>query len=155
MSGGAGGTALNRVGFWQAWLAVASIVVAVFGLALVVVPALGGWLFGWLLFGSADALIGLGLRADAYLRLVHGVLGAVMFGWAAALLMVVLGPFGRRSRLAWSTVAVSLAAWFVLDTALSLLSGFWPNALLNAALAVLFAVPLAATFRAFHQRRTT
>ena len=146
---------MNRVGFWRGWLSVASIVVAGFGLALVVVPSLGGWLFGWLLFGSPDALAGLGARADAYIRLVHGVLGAVMFGWAIALLMVVLGPFGRKSRLAWSTIAVSLAVWFVLDTSLSLISGFWPNAALNLALAVLFAVPLAATFGAFHQRRPT
>jgi hypothetical protein len=43
--------------------------------------------------------------------------------------------------------------WFVLDTALSLVSGFWPNAVLNVVLAVLFAVPLAATYRVFHLRR--
>jgi hypothetical protein len=82
------------------------------------------------------------------------VLGAVMVGWATALLMVVLGPFARRSRLAWSTVAVSLAGWFLVDTSLSLASGHWPNAVLNVVLAVLFAVPLAATFGAFHRQST-
>jgi hypothetical protein len=146
---------LNRERFWQLWLVVASTIVAVFGLALAVVPTFGGWLFGWLLFSSPDALTGLGARADAYVRLVHGVLGAVMSGWAVALLMVVLGPFGRKSRLAWSTVAVSLAVWFLIDTALSLLSGFWPNAVLNVALTILFAIPLAATYGAFHQQRPT
>jgi hypothetical protein len=143
---------LNRVSFWQRWLVVAAIVVAAFGLALAVVPALGGWLFGWLLYGSAGALEGLGQAADGYIRLVHGVLGAVMFGWAIALLMVVLGPFGKGSPWAWSTIALSLGAWFVPDTIVSLASGHWPNAVLNTALVLMFGVPLAATFRAFHQQ---
>ena len=145
----------NGVGFWQRWLAVAATIVAAFGLALAVAPALGGWLFGWLLFGSAGALEGLGQTADGYIRLVHAVLGAVMFGWAIALLMVVLGPFGRGSRWAWSTIALSLGAWFVPDTIVSLASGHWPNAVLNAALFLLFGVPLAATFRAFHRPSPT
>jgi hypothetical protein len=142
----------QRIRFWQRWLAVATIVVAIFGLALVLVPSLGGWLFGLLLFGSTTALDGLGARADAYLRLVHGVLGAVMFGWAVALLMVVVGPFSHLSRFAWSTIAASLALWFLADTTLSLALGFWPNAVLNALLVFLFAVPLGATFDAFHRR---
>jgi hypothetical protein len=145
----------DRIRLWQLWIAAASIAVGFFGLALAVIPALGTWLFGWLLFGSPSALTALGSTADAYLRLAHGVLGAVMFGWAIALLMLALGPFGRRSRLAWSAIAVSVAAWFVVDTALSLLTGFWPNAVLNSALAILFAVPLAATYRAFHPQEPT
>lgn len=146
---------MDRIRFWQLWLAAAAMVVAVFGLALAVVPALGGWLFGWLLFGSPDALASLGDRADAYIRLVHGVLGAVMLGWAIALLVIALGPFGKGSRSAWLAIAASLAVWCVVDTALSLASGFWPNAVLNAALAFLFAVPLAATYGVFYRKRPT
>lgn len=147
-------TVKGSIRFWQRWLVVAVLVVAAFGLALTLVPSLAGWLFGFLLYGSTSALEGLGPRADAYLRLVHGVLGAVMFGWAAALLVVVLGPFGKGSRSAWLAVASSLALWFVADTTLSLVLGFWPNAALNAGLLVLFAVPLAASFRAFYTPRT-
>jgi hypothetical protein len=143
------------VRFWQLWLAAVSVIVGLSGLALAAIPALGSRLFGWLLFGSPSALTGLGSTADAYIRLAHGVLGAVMFGWAIALLMLVLGPFGRRSRFAWSAIAVSVAAWFVVDTALSLISGFWPNAALNAVFAILFAIPLAATYGAFHQQQPT
>lgn len=39
---------------------------------------------------------------------------------------------------------VSLVAWFIPDTAYSLLSGFWQNAVLNAGFVLLFAIPLAA-----------
>jgi hypothetical protein len=57
------------------------------------------------------------------------------------------------SRLGWRIVAFSAAAWFVPGTTFSLWSGFWQNAVLNAAFAVLFLVPLAATYRACHESR--
>ena len=141
--------------FWQRWLVVASAVVAVFGLLLVVLPSFARWLFGMLLFGSAQGIAELGAAAQPYLVLVHGVLGAVMFGWSIALLLVIVGPFARREWEAWRAIAASLACWFALDTALSLFTGFWPNALLNVALAVLFALPLAATYDVFRRQRAT
>jgi hypothetical protein len=143
------------VRFWQRWLVVATSAVAVFGLALAVVPAFARVVFGLLIFGSASGIDALGAAAAPYIGLLHGVLGAVMFGWAIALLLIVLGPFARGDRGGWVILAVSLAAWFVPDTALSLWTGFWPNAVLNSAIAVLFAIPLAATYSAFSQRPLT
>lgn len=131
--------------FWWRWLVAATVAVAAFGLVLVVAPAPTRRLFGLLLFSSGDRLDQLGAPAVAYVSLTHAVLGAVMFGWSVALLAVIAGPFRRGSRAAWRTVAISLAAWFVPDTAFSLWSGFWPNAVLNLGLAVVFAIPLAAT----------
>jgi hypothetical protein len=64
---------------------------------------------------------------------------------------VVRGPFARGAREAWTTIAVSVGAWFVPDTAFSLWSGFWQNALLNLAVASSFAAPLLATWRQFHR----
>jgi hypothetical protein len=140
--------------FWRLWLVVATSVVALFGFALVLSASFARWLFGWILFGSATGIDGLGAEAQPYLALVHGVLGAVMTGWALALLLVVLGPFARGEWEAWRTIAASLVAWFVLDTALSLVTGFWPNVVLNLALALLFAVPLAATYKTFQRPHT-
>jgi hypothetical protein len=40
------------------------------------------------------------------------------------------------------------------DTAFSLGTGFWQNAVLNAVFVVLFAVPLAATYKAFGKEGT-
>jgi hypothetical protein len=135
------------VRFWQRWLVVVTIGVAAFGLSLVLFPSFARWLFGLLLFGSPRGVYELGPAAGPYITLVHGVLGAVMFGWAITMLFVVVGPFANGSRDAWLTLTVSLSAWFVTDTAFSLWVGFWPNAGLNLALAVLFAIPLVATFR--------
>lgn len=50
----------------------------------------------------------------------------------------------------WRIIALSVAAWFVPDTAYSLWSGFWQNAVLNLAFLILFAVPLGATYNTQH-----
>ena len=140
--------------FWWRWLIVATIGVMLVGISMVVAPAITRQLFGLLLFSSSESLSTFGAPAVAYITLVHGVLGAVMFGWGVALLFVLLGPFRRGSREGWLTLAVSVLAWFVPDTAFSLWSGFWQNAALNVVFAVLFAVPLGATYHAFKEKRT-
>jgi hypothetical protein len=143
----------ERARFWQRWLIAVTLGVALFGLTLVIAPALGRQVFGLLIYRSPSGIAELGGSATPYISLVHGVLGAVMFGWAAALLLVVLGPFRRGAREGWTIIAVSVAAWFVPDTIFSLWTGFWPNAVLNLVFAALFAIPLAATRRSFLGRR--
>jgi hypothetical protein len=133
--------------FWRRWLVVVTVGVALFGLALVVAPAFARQVFGLLIFASPTGIEALGVSAGPYIGLVHGVLGATMFGWAVALLLIVLGPFARGDREGWRMLAASVTAWFVVDTAFSLWTGFWPNAVLNAGFAILFAIPLAMTYR--------
>jgi hypothetical protein len=132
---------------WVGWLAAVSAGVMLFGLALVVAPAAARQGFSWLLYADAQRISSFGEDAVRYIELANAVLGAVMFGWGVALLLVVRGPFARGSRLGWQIIGASLAAWFVPDTAFSLWSGFWPNAALNLVFAVLFLVPLVATHR--------
>jgi hypothetical protein len=137
--------------FWWRWLIAVTIGVMVFGLSMVLAPGLIRQVFSLLVYSSPNHIATFGAGAVAYVSLVHAILGAVMFGWGTALLYVVLGPFRRGSREGWQIIAVSVAAWFIPDTAFSLWSGFWQNALLNLAFAVLLAVPLAATYRVFHE----
>ena len=115
-----------------------------------VAPELTRHLFSFLIFSSSARLDALGEPAVAYITLLHGVLGAVIFGWGVALLFVLVGPFRRGSKEGRRIFVISLLAWFVPDTVYSLWSGFWQNAALNAVLAVLFAMPLAATYPAFN-----
>ena len=112
-------------------------------------------LFSLLVFASPETIDGFGTAPARYVALAHGVLGAVMVGWGAALLMLLFGPFRRGSREAWAMIVVSLALWFVLDTMVSFFAGFWQNAVLNVVLAVLFTVPLSATYRACDRRPET
>jgi hypothetical protein len=143
----------GRDRFWQRWLLVVTIVVAAFGLALVIAPPVGRGFFSLLIYGSPSRIDEMGTTASAYITLAHGVLGAVMFGWAVALLLIVMGPFARGFWEGWLILAVSVTAWFIPDTVISLSLGFWPNAVQNAVFATLFAIPLAATYRSFRQRK--
>jgi hypothetical protein len=133
--------------FWCRWLLAVTIGVMLLGLALVLAPGLARQGFSLLIYGDAERLSTFGAEATAYISLAHGVLGAVMFGWGVALLFVVRRLFASGASEGWEIVAVSVAAWFVPDTAFSLWSGFWQNAALNLVCVVLFAVPLAATYR--------
>ena len=137
--------------FWWKWLIAATVLVLAFGLAMVVIPEPISRLFA-LILSSSQIVNSLGESARAYHLLFQGVLGATMFGWGMALLLVVTGPFRRGSREGWTIIAVSMAAWFIPDTSFSLWTGFWMNAVLNAVFLVLFAIPLAATYRSFFQK---
>jgi len=132
--------------FWWRWLVVVTLGVMVFGLSMVVAPDLIRGFFGLLVFSSSAGLDAFGGPANEYIMMVHAVLGAVMFGWGVALLFVLFGPFRSGSFHGWLTLCVSLTAWFIPDTIYSVWSGFWQNAVLNTAMLVLFAIPLAATY---------
>jgi len=135
---------------WWGWLLLATLGVALFGLALIILPEAMQRFFGWVLFSGQHAPIELSARANEYVIFIYGVLGAVMVGWCVTLLALLLGPFRRGERAGWDTLALSITTWYVIDSGWSLWSGFWENAALNTLFLLLFAIPLAATYRAFH-----
>jgi phosphate/sulfate permease len=138
----------RKFSFWRRWLIVATLCFMAFSLGLVLAPNTTRQVFSLLIYATPESINAFGSAAVAYISLVHAVLGAVMFGWGVALLFIVLGPFKRMSLDAWQTFAVSLTAWFIPDTAYSLWSGFWQNAVFNAVFITLFAIPLVATYGA-------
>ena len=133
---------------WVAWLSLASAGVMLFGLVLVAAPAMARRGFSLLVYADPAHISSFGAEAADYIGLAHSVLGGVLFGWALALLLVVRRLFARGSMLGWQIIGFSVFAWFVPDTAYSLSSGFWQNAVLNLVFAFLFAVPLLASYRA-------
>lgn len=133
--------------FWVGWLLIVCIGVVIVGLALVFAPGLAINGFSLLVYGDMSQLGLFGQRAVHYISLAHAVLGGVMVGWGTSLVLVVRGPFAAGAGIGWRIVAASVLAWFVPDTAYSLWSGFWQNAALNLFVLVLFAIPLAATYR--------
>lgn len=143
----------SRTVFWWRWLVAAAAIVLVFGLAFVLLAGPIQPLFESLYFAPRASSA---LDADAadYVAFMGAVLGAVMVGWAVLLLFVLHGPFRRMETAAWDMIAVSLGAWFVLDTGFSLWSGFWQNAILNTAMLAMFVIPMAATYGRFHRQRT-
>jgi len=132
---------------WVTWLSVVSAGVMLFGLVLVVAPAVAQRGFSLLIYAEPVHISSFGAEAVKYIGLSHAVLGSAMFGWGLSLLIIVRRLFARASRLGWQLISFSVAAWFVADTTYSLASGFWPNAVLNLVFVVLFAIPLLASYR--------
>jgi len=139
----------HKLRFWWRWLVAATGAVIVFGLSLVVFPDSMQRVLNLLYFSSPGGRPVFDQAAVAYITFICAVLGAVMIGWGTILLFALFGPFRRRHREGWRMLAVSLLAWFIPDTAFSLWSGFWQNAVLNCVMAGLFAIPLAATYKVF------
>lgn len=66
--------------FWIRWLLAVSAGVSVFGLLLVLAPALARQGFSWLVFASPDRIDTFGAEQVRYIALVHAVIGGVMVG---------------------------------------------------------------------------
>ena len=128
--------------FWVYWLQVAAAGVIAFGLVLVVAPALARQGFSLLVYASPQRIDAFGHEPVRYISLTHAVIGGVMAGWGAMLFYAARTLLAAGSAHGWNLIALSVAVWFVPDTAFSVLSGFWQNALLNLVFVLLFALPL-------------
>ena len=113
-----------------------------FGGVLLLAPGLARQGFSLLIFSDPGVIDLWPEPARRYVTLLHGVLGAVMVGWAVALLLALRSEPGTAPR-GWWLVAVSVACWYVPDTVFSLAVGAWQNAVLNSVFAAAFAAGLA------------
>ena len=136
--------------FWIRWLYVVVLGVMLFGASMFIAPTAIRQFLSALIYSSPDQ-IEAAYSADAndYIMLVHGVLGTTLFGWGVAMFLILRGPFSQGRSGGWSLIAWPILLWYLSDTAYSLYTGFWQNAVLNTVLAVLFAVPLVATRKCF------
>ncbi len=153
-------TARSVLGFF-------SIAFGVMGLVFVLSPSLTLSFFDWMVYGGYEASP---VQADLmdgetrrYAGFIYQVLGAVLFGWAVLLTLVIRGPqldtgdtgdtgdTKKASHLmdawTWRVFAASFAAWFVVDTTMSLATGFWQNAVFNTLFGIAVAVPLVLGWR--------
>jgi hypothetical protein len=135
--------------FWWTWLVGVNALVMLFGLSMVLVPDLIQQFFSLALYGTPLKLATFGEPAVSYLTLLHGVLGAAMFGWGVALTSILFDSFRQVKLAGWWGLALSILAWFIPDSLFSLWTGFWQNAILNLGFVLLYTFPLAATYRDF------
>ena len=71
------------------------------------------------------------------LRFAVGLMGAVSLGWGATLMAVAATTPAIAPEVVdalWRRVTWAVVAWFVVDSAISVATGFWPNAVSNAVL---------------------
>src|SRR5512139_4202848 len=98
---------------------------ALYGATMLLLPGLTRALFGWILYGDAARLDSFGPQAQAYVTLLHGILGAVMVGWAVSLWGLLGGPGWSAVGPGWRGVGLSVGVWYVLDSVFSAAVGAW------------------------------
>ena len=82
---------------------------------------------------------------DAHHRIAVGLMDAVTMGWG----LTYFGAFKALHALdpataapIWRYLILASSVWFVLDSANSITTGFWMNAVSNTVLIILFLIPL-------------
>ena len=107
-------------------------------------------IFGLVLMGGAFEATSAGVSAlfaildgpgpmtwDPVLRFSLALMGAVTLGWGATVLAVVRGTgdmAGAQALALWRGITIALLLWYVVDSALSVATGFWRNVLPNTVL---------------------
>jgi hypothetical protein len=140
--------ATDLPGFWLKWLTLATVVTVLFGLSMTTAPELTKQIFGLMVFQNAAHFQTVDAQAVKYMELTHAVMGSVMVGWGALMFMLVRrlsGPIAEsEAGQTLKMLGLSLLLWYLPDTAFSIHSGFWQNAVLNTGFMVLFTPPLLA-----------
>lgn len=130
------------IGFWRTWLWAWCGAVGLFGVVLIggafeATAAPTRMLFG--LLNPAEPFV---LSAQA--RFSLAVLGAVTLGWAVAFYAAIsaahqLGGAGAR---VWRLITLSVVTWFVIDSALSVATGYGLNVAPNVVFLLGFLLPV-------------
>ncbi len=133
--------------FWRVWL---------------IIWCGGVFIFGAVLAGGAfeatsapvrllyEGLQGAGpLILDPAMRFSLAVMGGVSIGWAMTMLLVMLAAMelGDRARPIWLALTLGLATWFVIDSALSVATGFALNVVPNIVLMSTYLIAVIASGR--------
>lgn len=131
--------------FWRNWLLVWSAGVAIFGLVLAggAFEATSGPVN--LIYQSLQG--GGVLAFDRAMRFTLAVMGCVSIGWAVTMFMIIRAAFllGDHARSIWVGLTVGVAIWFVIDSALSVATGFGLNVVSNTILIVTYLIAIVAS----------
>ncbi|MCA9885624.1 MAG: hypothetical protein KC708_21750 [Anaerolineae bacterium] len=130
---------------WIRWMNIVCGLFILYGLALVLLPSQvqdvqGAIYYNWPL--GEDAYSQLTSIEYNYHIFLYGVIGGVLIGWSVLIIAVVNGPLQNGYRWAWQALVISLVAWFVTDTLISLATGMTINGLFNLVSTAAFAIPL-------------
>lgn len=141
---------MNKFMFWQRWLLIVGVVVAIFGFFMAVFN--GTSIFNVfndqinpVFWGKVEP----STASVIFQRWVYGVLGATVSGWGIFIIYMANYPFRKREKPARNFLIIGLVIWFVLDTTISVYYRVYFNAIFNSGLLFLAALPLAFTWKAF------
>jgi hypothetical protein len=131
-------------GFWKTWMIVWCWMVFGFGVVLALAafpgPDIAAALFYDLVEWPLDGAVTFEPRA----RFTVAILGAVTIGWA----LTIFGMIKAAETVGppvWRALTTALVVWYVIDSALSILTGVPVNAVSNTVLLVTYLVPVLAS----------
>lgn len=85
------------------------------------------------------------LDLNPHMRFILAILGAVTIGWGLTLLAVIQAANQlekEASKSIWIGIAASIVIWYVIDSSLSIATGFWLNAVSNTIFSATFLIPV-------------
>lgn len=128
-------------GVWKTWMKVWCWGVFVFGvvLATAAVPLIDGLVRTLYTLFSGGGANAAAFDTDA-MRFALGLQGALTMGWALTLRAAI-----RTGAPIWQELTVAMLLWYVVDSAISVSTGFALNAVSNTALLIAFFIPVLAS----------
>ncbi|MEI6441345.1 MAG: hypothetical protein WCO83_14200 [Alphaproteobacteria bacterium] len=129
-------------GFWRTWFLVWCLSIGLFGVVLAggALPATDGAVRVVLALthGPTEPLF------DPPLRFSLGVMGGVSIGWAVMLHFVLQEAIrqGAAGRPLWNAISAGMITWFVIDSTLSVATGYGLNVVPNIGLLGMYVVGL-------------
>lgn len=129
---------------WSTWILLWCWGVVAFGIVLVTIaiPGLDGPARALLVVFSGDPATAdvVGLPA---VKFGIGIQGALSIGWGLTALAFVQTPgIGARQ---WQAITFAIFLWYVIDSAISVATGFWINAVSNTVILAAFLIPVLAS----------
>ena len=129
-------------GVWMIWMRVWFGAALLFGvvLSLSAVPATDAPARLLLATVGGDPAAGEALDLPA-MRFALGLTGALTVGWILTLMVAVRGA-EAVAPVRWRRILVAVLVWYVIDSAISVMTGFALNAVSNTLLTVGFLIPV-------------
>jgi hypothetical protein len=85
------------------------------------------------------------LDLNQYMRFSLAILGAVTIGWSLTLMAVIQNTNQLEKQVSksiWIGMTASIIIWYVIDSILSIATGFWLNAVSNTIFSTTFLIPV-------------
>lgn len=93
-----------------------------------------------------DVLNGPGeLDLNPHMRFSLAVLGAVTIGWSVTLMAAIQAATRLEKHLSqpiWALITAAIVTWYIIDSSLSIATGFWLNAVSNTIFSTAFLIPI-------------
>lgn len=127
--------------FWRSYFTLWSLFIIVFGFVLVGAGLTATDGIATLIFGIVGAT---DIAWTPVLRFAVALMGAVTLGWGMTLLVAIRAAIalGDQGATVWRGILLAMMVWWVLDSAMSVATGFWLNAVSNSLILAVFVIGL-------------